>query len=564
LGIVILTISYTIFVTKNRQTDKTDKTTLKMTSQILTNAGYTMYPHQVKGVEFLVNIENNFTKGGILADEVGLGKTIQTIALLLERPGHTLIAGPLAVVPQWEEKLKSILPEDRFTVVVHHGKTRLTNIGDFLDAQTQMGKTGILVTSHGLMTRKGAIHAAKWDRFVLDEAHYARNPKTQLFKRCTNLKATTKWMLSATPVQNKSEDLMSLLRIACNLNGWTGKLEKIKKLRDVFLLRRTKEEIKQPLPPLTIENKLCRFLEDAEEQFYSKVEQSTTEAFNQAMKRGNTDRMIVILELLLRLRQCTLHPQMVIDGYKKKGIFNQELPEWDTKTTKIYHLEKIIKKELVESPDQRTIIFCQFHKEIELVQEMLTENGFTSEVYSGKTDQETRVDIITGILRPQFLIIQIRAGGAGLNLQAYHRVFITSPDWNPSNEFQAIGRAHRNGQTKPVKVTRLILHWSKKYMTQLKEYEKIAKIIEDKLKKDEAERKLSVNERFELEEKLASMKKKKPNTIDYRIFMVQKAKTEIQADVLDDAFLTKIHKYDTQDMENSATLSSSNYKYLLG
>ena len=201
----------------------------------------------------------------------------------------------------------------------------------------------------------------------------------------------------------------------------------------------------------------------------------------------------------------------MIDGYKKKGIFNQDLPEWDTKTTKIHYLEKIIKKEFVENPEQRTIIFCQFHKEIDLIQEMLTENGFTSEVYSGKTDQETRQDILSGLLSPQFLIIQIRAGGAGLNLQEYNRVFITSPDWNPSNEFQAIGRAHRNGQTKPVKVTRLILHWSKKYMKQLDEQKKIAKQIEGKLAKDDVERKLPVEERFALEEKLASMKKKKPN-----------------------------------------------------
>ena len=84
---------------------------------------------------------------------------------------------------------------------------------------------------------------------------------------------------------------------------------------------------------------------------------------------------------------------------------------------KIHYIGEIIKKELVESPDQRTIIFCQFHKEIELIQEMLTENGFTSEVYSGKTDQEKRIGIITGIIQPQFLLIQIRAGGAGLNLQ---------------------------------------------------------------------------------------------------------------------------------------------------
>ena len=79
-----------------------------MTSQILANAGYSLYPHQVKGIEFMTNIEKTYTRGGILADEVGLGKTIQTIGLLLERPGHTLIAGPLGVVPQWAEKLRML------------------------------------------------------------------------------------------------------------------------------------------------------------------------------------------------------------------------------------------------------------------------------------------------------------------------------------------------------------------------------------------------------------------------------------------------------------------------
>jgi SNF2 family DNA or RNA helicase len=533
-----------------------------MSAQILANAGYSLYPHQVKGVEFMANIEETYKRGGILADEVGLGKTIQTIGLLLERPGHTLIAGPLGVVPQWSEKLRSILPEDRFTVAIHHGKTRITNVINFIQTQTEEGKQVVIVTSHGMMTRMGPMHVATWDRFVLDEAHYARNSDTRLFKKCRGLKATTKWMLSATPVQNKAEDLMSLLRIACELGGRTSNLEKIKKLRDIFLLRRTKEEINRPLPPLTIHNKVCRFLSEDEEQFYKQVQESTTEAFNKALVRGEMN--VYILELLMRLRQCTLHPQMVIDGYKKKGIFNQDLPEWDAKTTKIHYLENIINRELAETPDQRTLIFCQFHKEIDVVQEMLTENGFTSEVYSGKTDQETRADIVTGILRPQFLIIQIRAGGAGLNLQAYDRVFITSPDWNPSNEFQAIGRAHRNGQTKPVKVTRLILHWSKKYMAQLDEQEKLTKEIEEKLKKDNVERTLSVETRMELELILKSKKKLKRNTIDYRVFMIQKAKTAIQANVLDDMFLMKTHKYEVQEMESSAALSASNYRYLLG
>jgi hypothetical protein len=101
-------------------------------------------------------------------------------------------------------------------------------------------------------------------------------------------------------------------------------------------------------------------------------------------------------------------------------------------------------------------------------------------------------------------------------------------------------------------------------MKQLDEQKKITKQIEGKLAKDDIEHKLAVKERFVLEEKLASMKKKNPNTIDYRVFMLQKLKTGIQANVLDDAFLTKIHKYDVQEMENSTVLSSSNYKYLLG
>ena len=100
-------------------------------------------------------------------------------------------------------KLQRILPEDRFTVVVHHGKTLLTNVVDFLNAQTQMGKTGIVVTSLGLMTRMGAIHVATWDRLVIDEAHYARNPKTRLFRKCKNLKATTKWMLAQHPSRTR-------------------------------------------------------------------------------------------------------------------------------------------------------------------------------------------------------------------------------------------------------------------------------------------------------------------------------------------------------------------------
>mgnify|MGYP001289521426 CR=1 FL=1 len=77
-----------------------------MAAQHLSNAGYDLYKHQQEGIAFMKNMELTHNRGGVLADEVGLGKTIQAIGLILETPGHTLIAGPVAVIPQWTEKLK--------------------------------------------------------------------------------------------------------------------------------------------------------------------------------------------------------------------------------------------------------------------------------------------------------------------------------------------------------------------------------------------------------------------------------------------------------------------------
>ena len=93
---------------------------------------------------------------------------------------------------------------------------------------------------------------------------------------------------------------------------------------------------------------------------------------------------------------------MVIDGYKKKGFLREDLPEWDIKSTKIYYLEQMIIKEMKEDPEQKNIIFCQFHMEISKIQDMLNEHGFTSAVYSGKTDYETREAILQDFINHNF------------------------------------------------------------------------------------------------------------------------------------------------------------------
>ena len=103
--------------------------------------------------------------GGILADGVGLGKTIQSIGLILEHPGHTLIAGPIGVIPQWEEKLHKILPQEQFEIIVHYGDI-ISNAEDLLNDLDEVGKA-VVVTSHGFITRMNTIHSVTWERFIL-------------------------------------------------------------------------------------------------------------------------------------------------------------------------------------------------------------------------------------------------------------------------------------------------------------------------------------------------------------------------------------------------------------
>jgi SNF2 family DNA or RNA helicase len=560
--------------------------------------GYDLYPHQKEGIRFMQKREDTYTgTGGILADDVGLGKTIQAAALVYSRPGHTLIAGPIGVMPQWAEKLNTLLPKDRFEIVEYYGSGRShINIRQIINTCDDEDKTVVVLATYGHIASNNTspLQSEIWDRFILDEGHYARNPKTKLHYNCCRLTADTKWILTATPVQNKANDLYALLYIVCKLEGTTKLkkregVDKIITLRDTYLLRRHKQEILHTLPPLVIENINCKFVSEAEQTFYRKIEERTTEAFKRAMKRHDENFMIEVLELLLRLRQTTFHPQLVIDGYKKKGIFAEETPDWEGPTTKLHYLEESVLKEMKETPDQRTLIFCQFRKEMTMIEDMLRGHGFTTFLYNGDTRAEARKDVVMGLLRPQFLIIQIKAGGAGLNLQMYNRVYITSADWNPSNEFQAIGRSHRSGQKKPVKVTRLLLHWNDAYNQELQDMQKqVAKLDkrihrkEQKLNKakDLRTKKLKENpgeltikqdmKIIDLQRKIMKIKEVKTelqkghklHTIDHRIFQLQKQKTDIQADVLNDVYLKQAHDYKTNDAV-AVNLTESNYRDLL-
>jgi SNF2 family DNA or RNA helicase len=109
-----------------------------------------------------------------------------------------------------------------------------------------------------------------------------------------------------------------------------------------------------------------------------------------------------------------------------------------------------------EHPDEKTLIFCQFRGEMNHIQKNVTRPVYRID---GSVPKEERVRQIEGFKKAApgaVFIIQIKCGGQGLNLQEATRVYITGPSWNPATELQAIGRAHRTGQTKPVYVKKLV------------------------------------------------------------------------------------------------------------
>jgi SNF2 family DNA or RNA helicase len=169
------------------------------------------------------------------------------------------------------------------------------------------------------------------------------------------------------------------------------------------------------------------------------------------MDLATTDSM---LELLLRLRQTSCHPQLVLNGLSRK--YGVQPKPWTGHSSKHLHLIRMLESHRGEA----ALVFCQFTEEMDLLQTLLREHGFRSARLDGSLSNQERRLTLDRCRRPgeiEVCLIQIRAGGVGLNLQEFNRVYLTSPDWNPCNEIQAIARAHRMGQQRPVTVTKLVL-----------------------------------------------------------------------------------------------------------
>ena len=423
--------------------------------------GFTLRDYQVKGVHWMISNElKSPLKGGILADDPGLGKTVQTAALMVGIIKKTLIIVPKPVLSQWIIIMEKVFPGE---VYIHYGREKVKSREE-LRAKNFM----VCITTHGsCMAREKNIFETLvhlpgfWERLIIDEGHVIRNHKTKMYKTMMNfIKLTeSRWLLTGTPVQNKRLDIINLLSfIGMGTKVLNSQLEfYISK----YLLRRTKLETlirgNGILEEYTTITKINNFKTIEEQTAYDEIESFSMMQLADCKYGGGSiiDFQIMLLETMFRLRQATSSPQIAIESMRKKYGDDIIKNDFEGISSKIREVTNDIM-----CAEGLSLVFCHFHREMELIQNLLGKKNVESRIYSGKLSVKERDNVLKEYINPDMgvtvLIIQIMAGGVGLNLQNFSNVFILSPDWNPCNEIQAIARAHRYGQKKKVTVTKYV------------------------------------------------------------------------------------------------------------
>lgn len=461
-------------------------------SSVYTRNGITLKDYQEHGVSWMIRQEAN-GHGGLLADEPGLGKTFQSLALPVSHPQSVnLVVVPSSTLAQWERDALLLCG----AVYVHHGNRRQDTLPSGVRVVLTTPQT-LMVSGHFYEKYNSScvdLHAIHWDRIIVDEIHCIKNPRSKASKCFMKLRGTYKWGLSGTPIQNTKSEIKNLFRFVTDTPEGSVLETKLEDLLDPQtgrILRRKKVDKLPDLPHQDIENYGVDFATPEEREFYLKVKRNVRDEFLMAQGGSVQEEMAVMMELLLRMRQMSSHPQLVINGYRRKleknGVSRvdarQIFPDW---THGISSKHQALLDLISQHPGDNSIVFSQFTEEMNILEKLFRDQGYTIGRIDGSLSQTQKAEVIrscegttnhvpevvseklpknlVGMVdsfvnrRPQILLIQIRAGGVGLNLQSYNRVYISSPDWNPANEDQAMARAWRLGQEKTVYVKRIILN----------------------------------------------------------------------------------------------------------
>ena len=410
-------------------------------------------PYQEDGLGWL-RFLHEFELGGCLADDMGLGKTVQVLALL-ESTRKTSVDPAIVVVPRslvfnWVAEARRFTPLLRVLEYIGNGRAQL---------RTRFAAHDLIITTYGTLRRDiDHLKDIHFEYVILDEAQAIKNAASVTAKACRVLNATHRLAMSGTPIENHLGEIWSLFEfLNPGLLGSAKMFADLSKERDdnksileslaaglrPYILRRTKAQVAADLPAKTEQTIYCE-LEGAQRAQYDELRTYYAASLNrQVSSMGLKRSKIQVLEALLRLRQAACHPGLIDinrcnDGSAKLTALTDQILE-------------------VLDGGHKALVFSQFTQFLALVRNDLDAKNINYEYLDGHTrNRETIVTKFQEDPNSKLFLISLKAGGHGLNLTAADYVFLLDPWWNPAVEAQAVARAHRIGQTRPVFAYRLI------------------------------------------------------------------------------------------------------------
>ncbi|TAE89046.1 MAG: DEAD/DEAH box helicase, partial [Verrucomicrobia bacterium] len=336
-----------------------------------------------------------------------------------------LIVCPKSVLDVWVTEAQKFAPELNVRIL----RTR-----DDIDLDYYQNTLDMLVMNYAQLRVCGELlNKIQWLTVILDEGQQIKNPDSKAAKAARELDAGNRLVLTGTPIENRLMDMWSLMAFA--MPGVLGSRAYFKKRFDKrkdpgsqqrlaarlrpFLIRRTKSQVAQDLPPRT------------EEEVYSKMEGVQLELYRAELKRiqkallgMDSDEAVkknsfAILQGLMRLRQICCHPGLIDPKYLKE-----------------------------ESAKMESLFYLLDHLESE---------SRPYNYLTGQTkDRKGEIEKFQTTKEPSVFLLSLKAGGAGLNLTSASYVILYDPWWNPAVENQAIDRTHRIGQKNKVIAYRLL------------------------------------------------------------------------------------------------------------
>jgi SNF2 family DNA or RNA helicase len=426
--------------------------------------GVTRYEHQERTA---MRVLREMHGRAILADEVGLGKTIEAGLVVKEYAirglvRRALILTPASLTGQWREEMdtKFNLP---FTV--------LRNVVDW-------GREPFLIASIDKAKRephRSAVQGKRWDLVIVDEAHRLKSRLSVNWRFVAGLSKKYMLLLTATPVQNDMEELFNLVSLLTpgQLHTYDRFLERFVGSRDLRVparvpelrerlkgvMVRNRRGIAFTLPPRRVHSLRVR-LSPAERRLYDDVTGFVREAFWSRSGRLPWTARLTLIVLQREIGSSTFAVAATLGRLANSPLFTSEeqasLGVLSQEAHAIVANVKAVRlREFLKSVNDKVLVFTQYLKTLEYLRRVLTAEGYHVAAYHGGLTIAAKDAAVRAFREDRQVFLSTEAGGEGRNLQFARTVVNYDLPWNPLRIEQRIGRVHRLGQDREVDVVNI-------------------------------------------------------------------------------------------------------------